>query len=275
MIRSGRSRLKTAIGLVHGFGFPNQFLHLHHWGRIPDALAGLGFSTVEFETDVYGSIYSNSGLLSAQIRHYLEMEAVDRLLLFCHSRGAIEACLAASDSRLKGKIEAIVGFGAPIFGSYLARHVHRVFRKRTDFLYSFLNVVGSIMGDKKPDSFRTIQDLGREWIKEVQELKSTNGVRFILVLAHMDYSELPLVFRLMKRLCGNDRHPGDGIADFPSGITLSSIETISLASMEASKMTHWGLTGLPAALRASFSDPREVYMIVGKKFLSERFEVNG
>ena len=235
----------------------------------------MGFSTAEFETDVYGSVYSNSRLLSTQIFKYLETEAVDRLLLFCHSRGAIEACLSAADTRFKGKIETIVGFGAPIFGSYLARYVYRVFRKRTDFIYRLLNVVGYIMGDKAPDAFETIQELGKEWIKEIQELKSKSSTHFVLVFAHTGYLELPLIFRLMKRLCSNDRLPGDGIADFPSGITLSSIETIALASIEAGKMTHWGLTGLPVIFRASFSDPREIYRIIGKKFLSGKVKVNG
>lgn len=235
-------------------------------------MADLGFLIVEFETDVYGSIHSNSRLLSAQILNYIETKAPDRLLLFCHSRGALEACLAACDSRLRGKIEAIVGFGAPIFGSYLARYVRSVFRKRTGFVYSFLNMVGYIMGDKKPDAFMTIQGLGREWIKEVQELKSTSGTRFVLAFTRMRYSELPLVFRLMKRVCGNDRHLGDGIADFPSGIRLPSVETLSLASMKAGKTTHWGLTGLPVVFRASLSDAREIYRNVGKKFLSSEFE---
>lgn len=261
--------MKDVVGFVHGFGFPNRFLYVRHWGRIPNALKGLGFTTVEFETDVYGSVYSNSLLLAAQIDEYLQENPADRLFLFCHSRGAIEAGLAVADSKHKGRIRAIVGLGAPLFGSYLARYVHGLFPKKTHLLYRLLNIVGYVMGDNTPDAFRTIDELSKEWIQEVQRLKTVWKIRFVLVYSRMSYLELPLVFRLLKRMCSNDRIPGDGIADFPFTETPISIEMLALASIEAGKMTHWALTGLPALLRASLSDSRKIYRDIGKRLLSE------
>ena len=129
------------VGFVHGFGLPSRLLHIRYWGRIPSRIEAMGLRTVEFETSAYGDVYHNARLLTEQLVQHFNKVDTGSISLICHSRGAIEACIAAMDSRLKDKIESIYGFAAPLFGSYLSTPILNLFRHRHHPLICCLTVL--------------------------------------------------------------------------------------------------------------------------------------
>jgi hypothetical protein len=225
----------------------------------------MGLRTVEFETSAYGDVYHNARLLTEQLVQHFNKADTGSISLICHSRGAIEACIAAMDSRLKDKIESIYGFAAPLFGSYLSTPILNLFRHRSSPPYLLLNCLGRVMGDSKPDSFDCIKELGQTWVELVDKLHTVSRTRFILIYSRLKYRELPLILRLLKRLSRTERIEGDGIVDFPKD-GFYSFETVRLQSNEHNRVTHWSLTGLPTFVRASKVDPAVPYERIVKQF---------
>ena len=97
---------KTAypIILVHGAGFRDLRIPVY-WGRIPRVLKEHGADVFFGEQDSWGSVETNAHALCERIDAVLAKTGAKKVNLIAHSKGGVEARMAASS----------LGYGAKIF----------------------------------------------------------------------------------------------------------------------------------------------------------------
>ena len=145
-----RCRTRYPIVLVHGAGFRDLRWPLY-WGRIPSALTACGAQVFYGLQDAWGSAETNAAALAARIARITEEADCARVNIIAHSKGGIDARLAACQFGCADRIASITTVATPHRGS-----------QTLDRLYSGASSVFSLaalavdnwirlVGDRKPD----------------------------------------------------------------------------------------------------------------------------
>ena len=108
-------KTKYPIVLVHGAGF-RDFKRPIYWGRIPDALIKRGADIFYGEQDAWGTTESNARDLARRIDEILDETGADKVNIIAHSKGGLEARMAASTLGYAGKIASITTMRRPTAG---------------------------------------------------------------------------------------------------------------------------------------------------------------
>lgn len=147
-------KTKYPILLVHGAGFRDLRWPLY-WGRIPRMLMRGGAAVYYGQQDSWGTVEDNAKALKARIEAVLAETGAEKVNIIAHSKGGLEARMAAASLDAGGKIASITTIGTPHCGS---RTVDALLRL-PDWLFAvaafFVDHWIRIVGDTKPD-FRTV-----------------------------------------------------------------------------------------------------------------------
>ena len=81
--------------MIHGVGFRDLKWPLY-WGRIPAALAGAGAVLFYGQQDCWARIEDNAKSIKARIRQILDETNSEKINIIAHSKGGLEARMAAS-----------------------------------------------------------------------------------------------------------------------------------------------------------------------------------
>ena len=107
---------KYPILMIHGVGFRDLKWPLY-WGRIPAALERTGAVLFYGQQDCWARIEDNAKTIKARIRQILEETNSEKINIVAHSKGGLEARMAASSLGMGDKIASITTIGTPHRGS--------------------------------------------------------------------------------------------------------------------------------------------------------------
>lgn len=138
------------ILLVHGAGFRDLKLPVY-WGRIPSALERRGASLFYGQQDCWASTETNAHELVRRIDDILAKTGAGKVNIIAHSKGGLEARMAASSLGAGAKIASITTIATPHHGS---KTIDLLFRAPKPLLSLSALAVDNwirLVGDRKPD----------------------------------------------------------------------------------------------------------------------------
>ena len=143
--------------LVHGAGFRDLKIPVY-WGRIPRVLKEHGAALFFGEQDCWASTETNAHALCSRIDAVLAETGAQKINLIAHSKGGLEARMAASSLGYGGKIASITAVGTPHRGSKTFSIFLRAPRVFFSIAAFAVNNWIRLVGDKKPDFQRVCEE---------------------------------------------------------------------------------------------------------------------
>ena len=157
MIDSVVCKTEYPLLLVHGAGFRDLKTPVY-WGRIPNVLRSHGAEVFFGEQDCWASTETNAHALCARIDAVLSETGAAKVNILAHSKGGLEARMAASSLGYADKIASITTIGSPHRGS----RTFSIFLKAPRVFFSIAAVAVNnwirLVGDKKPDFQRVCEE---------------------------------------------------------------------------------------------------------------------
>lgn len=143
-------KTKYPLLLLHGAGFRDLKLPVY-WGRIPKILKERGATVYYGMQDGWASVETNAAAVAARIDEILSDCGADKVNIIAHSKGGLEARMAASSLGAGGKIASITTVATPHRGS---KTIDRIMKLPKGFFSLAAFAVNNwmrLVGDKKPD----------------------------------------------------------------------------------------------------------------------------
>ena len=162
------SATKYPILMLHGVGFRDLKWPLY-WGRIPAALSAMGAELFYGQQDCWARVEENAKTVKARIRQILDEAGAEKVNIIAHSKGGLEARMAASSLGMGPAIASITTIGTPHRGS---KTVDRLL-KAPDSLFNVAsfavnNWIG-LIGDTKPDFYAVCRDCSTDYARRFNE----------------------------------------------------------------------------------------------------------
>ena len=160
------SATKYPILMLHGVGFRDLKWPLY-WGRIPAALSAMGAELFYGQQDCWARVEENAKTVKARIRQILDETGAEKVNIIAHSKGGLEARMAASSLGMGPAIASITTIGTPHRGS---KTVDRLL-KAPDSLFNVAsfavnNWIG-LIGDTKPDFYAVCRDFSTDYTRRL------------------------------------------------------------------------------------------------------------
>ena len=166
-----KTATRYPILMLHGVGFRDLKWPLY-WGRIPSALSAMGAALYYGQQDCWARVEENAKTVKARIRQILDETGAEKINIIAHSKGGLEARMAASSLGMGPAIASITTVGTPHRGS---QTVDRLL-KAPDSLFNVAafavnNWIG-LIGDTKPDFFAVCRDFSTDCARRFNEENS-------------------------------------------------------------------------------------------------------
>lgn len=150
-------KTKYPLLLVHGAGFRDLKVPVY-WGRIPNVLRSHGAAVYFGEQDCWASVETNAHTLLGRIDAILAETGAEKVNIIAHSKGGLEARMAASSLGYGEKIASITTIGTPHRGSKTFSRFLRAPRMFFSIAAVAVNNWIRLVGDKKPDFRRVCEE---------------------------------------------------------------------------------------------------------------------
>lgn len=153
------------VVLIHGAGFRDLKWPVY-WGRIPGVLSEHGASIYYGLQDCWASVEVNAGAITKRIDEILQQTGAEKVNLIAHSKGGLEARMAASALHCGDKIASITTIATPHRGS---KTIDRIMKLPKGFFNLAAFAVNNwirIIGDRKPDFLQVCRDFTTENMEE-------------------------------------------------------------------------------------------------------------
>ncbi len=148
---------KYPVLMIHGVGFRDLKWPLY-WGRIPEALEETGTVLFYGNQDCWARIEDNAKTLKARIRQILDETGSDKVNIIAHSKGGLEARMAASSLGMGAFIASITTIGTPHRGS---KTIDKLLKAPNSLFniasFAVDNWIG-LIGDTKPNFYAVCRD---------------------------------------------------------------------------------------------------------------------
>ena len=165
-----RCQTKYPVVLVHGAGLRDRFLKLfNYWGRIPSALEKEGAVVYYGRQDCWASVETNAAFLSRRIEDILRETNSRKVNIVAHSKGGLDARMAASSFGCGDKIASVTTIATPHLGSKTMDKLLAIPKPFWKVAALFVNVAARVMGDKKPDFLKTCAALSTDYMRRFNE----------------------------------------------------------------------------------------------------------
>ncbi len=211
-------KTKYPLLLLHGAGFRDLKKPVY-WGRIPGALEKRGCEVYFGNQDCWGSTETNAEAIRTRIGEVLARSGRDKVNIIAHSKGGLDARMAASSLGCGAWIASLTTVATPHRGS---RTLDRLFRAAKPAFSAAAFAVNNwirLVGDKKPDFLRLCEGLTTEAMERFNEANpDVPGIcyqSFACVMKH-PFSDLNLSTAnfILNRLEG----PNDGLVSVESAL---------------------------------------------------------
>ena len=141
---------KYPILMIHGAGFRDLKWPVY-WGRIPSALKERGAVLFYGEQDCWASVETNAHMILQRIETILSETGCEKVNIIAHSKGGLEARMAASSLGGGEKIASITTIATPHHGSKTVDRLFKMPRPLFSMAAFAVNNWIRLVGDKKPD----------------------------------------------------------------------------------------------------------------------------
>ncbi|MBQ7279035.1 MAG: hypothetical protein IJR17_07575 [Clostridia bacterium] len=138
------------IVLIHGAGFRDLKWPVY-WGRIPGALQLRGAAIYYGLQDCWASTETNAREIVRRIESVLAETGAQKVNLIAHSKGGLEARMAASSLGAGDKIASITTIATPHHGSKTLDKLFRAPKAIFSLAAFAVNNWIRLVGDKQPD----------------------------------------------------------------------------------------------------------------------------
>lgn len=159
---------KYPLLLVHGAGFRDLKIPVY-WGRIPRVLRTHGAAVFHGEQDCWASTETNAHALCERIDAILGETGAEKVNILAHSKGGLEARMAASSLGYADKIASITTIGTPHRGSKTFTIFLRAPRVFFSIAAFAVNNWIRLVGDKKPDFQRVCEEFATTHMERFNE----------------------------------------------------------------------------------------------------------
>ncbi|HHT17266.1 MAG TPA: alpha/beta fold hydrolase [Papillibacter sp.] len=149
-------KTKYPILLVHGAGF-RDFKRPIYWGRIPDALIQRGATVYYGQQDGWGTTESNARDLISRIDEILAETGAEKVNIIGHSKGGLDARMAASSLGYGDKIASITTVATPHRGMKWVDRLMGMPKVLLSAVAFVANTSMKILGDKRPDFLKVYE----------------------------------------------------------------------------------------------------------------------
>ncbi len=151
--------------MIHGVGFRDLKWPVY-WGRIPSVLSDMGAVLFYGQQDCWARIEDNAKTIKARIRQILDETNSEKINIIAHSKGGLEARMAASSLGMGEMIASITTIGTPHRGS---KTIDKLL-KAPDSLFNIAsfavdNWIG-LIGDTKPNFYAVCKDFSTEYAEK-------------------------------------------------------------------------------------------------------------
>ena len=163
-----RCKTKYPLLLLHGAGFRDLSLPLY-WGRIPAALQRRGAVIFYGRQDAWGSVASNAESVAARMEDIAREQGCEKVNIIAHSKGGLDARMAASALGCGGRIASITTVATPHRGSKTLDRLFRLPSPCWSAASFAVNNWTKLIGDKKPDFLRLCEDMTTESMRRFNE----------------------------------------------------------------------------------------------------------
>ena len=209
-------KTRYPILLIHGAGFRDLKWPVY-WGRIPGILTGRGASLFYGKQDCWASVETNAAALTERIDEVLAETGAEKVNLIAHSKGGLEARMAASSLGCGSKIASITTVATPHHGSRTLDRLMKLPQGVFSLAALAVNNWIRLVGDKKPDFLKVCQGFTTGHMEEFnRENPDVPGVfyqSYACVMSH-PFSDINLSTAnfILNRLEG----PNDGLVSVAS-----------------------------------------------------------
>ena len=209
-------KTRYPILLIHGAGFRDLKWPVY-WGRIPGILTGRGASLFYGKQDCWASVETNAAALTERIDEVLAETGAEKVNLIAHSKGGLEARMAASSLGCGSKIASITTVATPHHGSRTLDRLMKLPQGVFSLAALAVNNWIRLVGDKKPDFLKVCQGFTTGHMEKFnRENPDVPGVfyqSYACVMSH-PFSDLNLSTAnfILNRLEG----PNDGLVSVAS-----------------------------------------------------------
>lgn len=156
---------KYPVLMLHGVGFRDLKWPLY-WGRIPKTLTSMGTDLYYGNQDCWARVEDNAKTIKARIRQILDETGAEKVNIIAHSKGGLEARMAASSLGMGDRIASITTIGTPHRGSKtvdrLLKAPHSLFNIAS---FAVNNWVG-LIGDTNPNFYAVCRDFSTEYAEQ-------------------------------------------------------------------------------------------------------------
>lgn len=211
-----RCAAKYPLVLIHGAGFRDLKWPVY-WGRIPKVLEQHGAVVRYGLQDCWASVETNARTITARIDEILRETGAEKVNLIGHSKGGLEARMAASSLGYGGKIASITTVATPHHGSKTLDRLYTrhkgAFRLAAAAVDNWIRLVG----DKKPDFLQVCRGLTtaamERFNRENPDVLGVYYQSFACVMSH-PFSDIHLATAnfILDRIEG----PNDGLVSVAS-----------------------------------------------------------
>ena len=159
---------KYPIVLVHGIGFRHRN-HPNYWGRIPKQLQKNGATIFYTHQDAWGSLEHNALIIKQDIMNVLQTTGAEKVNIIAHSNGGIEVRYIIHEFGMESYIASLTTICTCHHGSKTIDkllHLSNWLLKPTAVL---VDLFFRILGDKKPDFYKTCQQLSTSFCQEFND----------------------------------------------------------------------------------------------------------
>ena len=158
--KSGQNHTKYLVVLVHGAGIRDTFF-LRSFGKIDRELRKLGYDVTVADTDAFGTIESNAGLLKKHVEKILEEQGCGKVNIIGHSKGGLDSRYMIEHLGMADSVASLTTLCTPHKGSPIATGILKSPRPVLKILEFTLNFYYRLFGDKNPDSLKVGEQLKR------------------------------------------------------------------------------------------------------------------
>ena len=165
---SAKCKTKYPIVLIHGAGFRDLKWPVY-WGRIPSALKREGAELHYGLQDCWASVETNAEAIAARIHEILRETGCGKVNIIAHSKGGLDARMAASSFGCGDKIASITTIATPHHGSETIDRLFLLPHSLWSLAAFAVNNWIRLVGDKKPDFLKLCEDFTTERMRIFNE----------------------------------------------------------------------------------------------------------
>ena len=154
-------RTKYPLVFIHGAGFRDLKWPVY-WGRIPSVLESHGATIYYGLQDCWANIETNAQVIARRIDEILFESDSEKVNIIAHSKGGLDARMAASSYGCGNKIASITTIATPHRGSKTIDKLFSIPRPIWNIAAFALNNWIRVVGDKKPDFLKLCEDFTTE-----------------------------------------------------------------------------------------------------------------